>query len=174
MKRYRTGGPPRTRRRTRLSAGLRGSDDIGSKGEMKPVLVVAGVIIENGRVLITQRRKGDRHGLLWEFPGGKVKEEEEPREGLKRELKEELDIEVKVGRLLRVVYHTYPEYSILLLVYGCRMERGVPKPLECSDLRWVRPMELGSFDMSPADAPIREDLRSHFETASFTAGTDRR
>lgn len=122
---------------------------------MRTVLVTAGVILKNKTVLVAQRRKGDPRERLWEFPGGKVKEGEDPKRALQRELKEELGIEVEVGKILEVVFHTYPEYPILLLAYRCRIKRGIPKPLGCGALQWVRFEELKRLAMSPADEPIR-------------------
>jgi 8-oxo-dGTP diphosphatase len=130
---------------------------------MKTIIVTAGVIIEQGRVLVTQRKEDSHQGLLWEFPGGKVKEGEEPREALRRELKEELDIEVEVGMIFEAVYHPYPKYPILLLAYHCRIEKGVLKPLGCHDLRWINFKELKELVMPPADGPIRKHLCSSEE-----------
>lgn len=130
---------------------------------MKTIIVTAGVIIEQGKVLVTQRKEDSHQGLLWEFPGGKVKEGEEPREALRRELKEELDIEVEVGMIFEAVYHPYPKYPILLLAYHCRIEKGVLKPLGCHDLRWVNLKELRELVMPPADDPIRKHLCSSEE-----------
>jgi 8-oxo-dGTP diphosphatase len=132
---------------------------------MKTVLVSAAVIIEQKKVLVTQRKADSPHGLLWEFPGGKVKEGEEPREALQRELKEELDIEAEVGPILDVVFHPYPEHPILLLTYLCRVEKGIPKPIGCQDLRWVNHSELQRLVMPPADDPIRKHLCSSEEGA---------
>ena len=128
---------------------------------MKTVIVTAALIIEQGRILVTQRKKGDSHGLLWEFPGGKVKEGEDPREALRRELKEELDVEVEVGMIFDAVFHSYPEYPILLLVYRCRIDKGSLKPVGCQDLRWVTLRELGELPMPPADDPVRKHLGSY-------------
>lgn len=125
---------------------------------MKTILVTAGVIIEKKKVLVAQRMEGALRGLLWEFPGGKVKESEDPREALRRELKEELDVDVEVGKILEVVFHTYPEYPILLLTYYCYIIKGVPKPIGCHDLRWVSLEELNGLAMPPADEPIRKHL----------------
>lgn len=125
---------------------------------MKTILVTAGVIIEKKKVLVTQRMEGAPRGLLWEFPGGKVKEGEGPRKALQRELKEELDVDVEVGKILEAVFHTYPEYPILLLTYRCRIKKGVPKPIGCHDLRWVGLEELNELSMAPADEPIRKHL----------------
>jgi 8-oxo-dGTP diphosphatase len=102
--------------------------------------------------------EGAPRGLLWEFPGGKVKEGEDPREALRRELKEELDVDVEVGKFLEVVFHTYPEYPILLLTYYCHIKKGVPKPIGCHDLRWVSLEELNELAIPPADEPIRKHL----------------
>jgi len=130
---------------------------------LKTIIVTAGVIVEQGKILVTQRREDSPHGLLWEFPGGKVKEGEEPREALRRELKEELDIEAEVGMIGEAVFHTYPEHPILLLTYHCRIEKGIPKLIGCHDLRWVNPDELEKLDMPPADDPIRKRLCSSEE-----------
>jgi 8-oxo-dGTP diphosphatase len=127
---------------------------------MKTVIVTAALIIEQGKILITQRKKDSSQGLLWEFPGGKVKEREEPREALGRELKEELDVEVEVGMLFDAVFHSYPEYPILLLVYRCRIVKGSLKPIGCHDLRWVSLREVEKLAMPPADDPIRKHLSS--------------
>jgi 8-oxo-dGTP diphosphatase len=127
---------------------------------LKTIIVTAGVIIEKKKVLVAQRMEGALRGLLWEFPGGKVKEGEDPREALRRELKEELDVDVEVGKILEVVFHTYPEYPILLLTYHCRIKKGVPKPIGCHDLRWVSLEELNELAMPPADEPIRKRLAS--------------
>lgn len=130
---------------------------------MKTVIVTAGVIIEKKKVLVAQRKEGVLRGLLWEFPGGKVREGEDPRDALRRELKEELDIDVEAGRILEVVFHSYPEYPILLLTYHCHIKKGVPKPIGCQGLRWVGFEELNRLAMPPADEPIRSRLGSSGE-----------
>jgi 8-oxo-dGTP diphosphatase len=125
---------------------------------MKTLLVTAGLIMEQGKILVTQRKKDASHGLLWEFPGGKVMEAEEPRQALRRELMEELGSEVEVGTIVDAVYHVYPETPILLLLYSCQIQKGTPKPLGSHDLRWVDPEELKKLMMPPADDPIRNRL----------------
>jgi 8-oxo-dGTP diphosphatase len=143
-----------------LSIGRRRLAGIASRDEMKTVIVTAALTIEQGKLLVTQRKKDSSHGLLWEFPGGKVEEGEDPRGALRRELKEELDVEVKVGELFDAVFYSYPEYPILLLVYRCRVEKGSLKPVGCHDLRWVTLRELETLVMPPADDPIRKHLFS--------------
>ena len=127
---------------------------------MQTIIVTAGVIIEQGKILVAQRKENSSRGLLWEFPGGKMEEGEEPRETLRRELKEELDIEAEVGMIFEAVFHIYPEYPILLLAYHCRIEKGVPKPFGCRDLRWVNQRELERLALTPADEAIRTRLCS--------------
>jgi 8-oxo-dGTP diphosphatase len=145
------------------SIGRKNVAGIASRDEMKTVIVTAALIIEQGKILVTQRKKDSSHGLLWEFPGGKVKEGEEPRGALRRELKEELDVEVEVGMIFDAVFYSYPEYPILLLVYRCRIEKGSLKPIGCHDLRWVNLRELETLAMPPADDPIRKHLGSFEE-----------
>ncbi|MFB3887403.1 MAG: (deoxy)nucleoside triphosphate pyrophosphohydrolase [Thermodesulfobacteriota bacterium] len=134
-----------------------------SDHRIKTIIVTAGMIAEQGKILVTQRKEVSHQGLLWEFPGGKVKEGEEPRGALRRELKEELDIEVEVGTIFEAVYHPYPAYPILLLVYQCRIVGGALKPIDCRDLRWVSPEELKGLTMPPADDPVRKHLSSSEE-----------
>ena len=142
------------------SIGRRGLAGIASRDEMRTVIVAAALIVEKGKLLVTQRKKDSSHGLLWEFPGGKVKQGEDPRGALRRELKEELDVEAEVGRLFDAVFHFYPEFPILLLVYRCRIEKGFLQPVECHDLQWVTLKELEALAMPPADDPIRKHLFS--------------
>jgi 8-oxo-dGTP diphosphatase len=146
-----------------LSTGRKKVAGIASRDEMKTVIVTAALIIEQGKILVTQRREHSSHGLLWEFPGGKVKEGEEPRDALQRELKEELDVEVEVGMIFDAIFYSYPEYPILLLVYRCRIEKGSLKPIGCHDLRWVNLRGLEKLAMPPADDPIRKHLGSFEE-----------
>ena len=143
-----------------LSTGQRRPAGTARRDEMRTVIVTAALIIEQGRILITQRKKGSSHELLWEFPGGKVNEAEDPTEALRRELREELDVEAEVGMIFDAVFYLYPEYPILLLVYRCQIDKGSLKPLGCHDLRWVTLKELGELPMPPADDPIRKHLGS--------------
>ena len=137
---------------------------------MKTLIVVAGLIIQDRKVLVSQRKEDSPHGGLWEFPGGKVIEGEEPREALRRELKEELDIEVEVGRIFDAVFEPHPEGSLLLLAFRCRKMKGLFKPLGCADLRWVPLKDLEGLAMPPADEPIRKRLCSPEEDGFLKGG----
>jgi 8-oxo-dGTP diphosphatase len=122
-------------------------------------LVVAGLIIgDDGRVLITQRRADQSLPLQWEFPGGKVEPGEAPVAALVRELREEIGVEVAVGRIWDVLFHAYPAFDLVMLVYACRIVDGEPRTVEVADLRWLAPGELPSWDILPADRPLVQRL----------------
>lgn len=142
------------------STGRRGEAGIGSRDEMKTIIVAAALIAIQGRILVTQRREGDDQGLLWEFPGGKVEEGEEPRQALQRELREELSIEGEVGSVFDATFYTYPKHPVLLLAYHCQIKEGIPRPMGCRDLRWVTLREMRELTMPPADERIRRHLLS--------------
>lgn len=122
-------------------------------------LVVAGLIIgDDERVLITQRRADQALPLQWEFPGGKVEPGEAPVAALVRELREELGVTVTVGRIWDVLFHAYPEFDLVMLVYPCRIVDGTPRPVEVADLAWVAARDLACWDILPADRPLVERL----------------
>ena len=123
-------------------------------------LVVAGLIIgDDGRILITQRRADQALGLHWEFPGGKVEPGEAPVDALVRELREEIGVEVTVARIWDVLFHAYPAFDLVMLVYPCRIVEGTPRAVEVADLAWVLPHDLARWDILPADRPLVERLR---------------
>lgn len=122
-------------------------------------LVVAGLIIgDDRRVLITQRRADQALPLQWEFPGGKVELGESPVAALVRELREEIGVTVEVGRIWDVLFHAYPAFDLVMLVYACRIVDGVPSAVEVADLAWVEPPDLSRWDILPADRPLVERL----------------
>jgi 8-oxo-dGTP pyrophosphatase MutT (NUDIX family) len=84
--------------------------------------------------------------------------DEDPKACLRRELFEELDIGVKVGEILEVVYHRYDRYPVLLLGYRCELKEGTPKALGCHEYRWVGRGELKRLPFPEADKPIRDKL----------------
>jgi 8-oxo-dGTP diphosphatase len=121
-------------------------------------IVTAGIVIRKGKVLVAKRPRRSHGGFLWEFPGGKMELDEDPKTCLKRELLEELDIGVKVGDILEVVYHRYDRYPVLLLGYRCGLQEGSPKALGCHEYRWVGKEELKGLSLQEADKPIRDKL----------------
>jgi A/G-specific adenine glycosylase len=122
--------------------------------------VAAGVIWDgDGQVLIAQRKADGLLGGLWEFPGGKQEPGESLPECLKRELREELTIEVEVGDLLAVVKHAFTHFKITLHAFECQHTAGVPQAIGCADWRWVRPADLDQFAFGRADQQVIAALR---------------
>lgn len=120
------------------------------------IVVAAALADDRGRVLLQQRAPGRTMAGLWEFPGGKIEQDELPDAALVRELREELGIEVDAGQLAPACFASAPagEHHMILLLYICRSWRGEPRPLDASALRWARTDEMRSLAMPPADAPL--------------------
>src|ERR1700678_3339648 len=128
---------------------------------VKLLLVVAVALIDaDDRVLIAQRPKGKQLADLWEFPGGKIDADERPEDALIRELAEELGIAVKQDCLAPLTFasHAYPDFHLLMPLYVCRRWQGFVQPLDGQALKWVRPKDLRSYPMPPADAPLLPHL----------------
>ncbi len=119
--------------------------------------VVAAVIEQDGQFLVTRRLPGVHLGGMWEFPGGKIDPAEEHDTALRRELREELGVEVAVGELLHQTTHAYPERTVALFFYRCAL-RGVPHPQLGQDMRWVKRQELPQLGFPPADAELIDRL----------------
>ena len=125
---------------------------------MKTLVVTAALITKGERILVAQREETNDWGLHWEFPGGKVEEDEGPHECIKRELREELGIGVEIEAIRQSVFKQYEGFNILLLAYQCRITEGIPSAIRCREVRWVGRDELKSLQMPPADEEIREKL----------------
>jgi 8-oxo-dGTP diphosphatase len=124
----------------------------------KRTLVVAGLMAREGRVLITQRRADQALPLQWEFPGGKVEPGEAPTAALARELAEEIGVTVEVGRIWDVLFHAYPTFDLVMLVYACRIVENEPRAVEVADVAWVALADLPRWDILPADRPLVDRL----------------
>jgi 8-oxo-dGTP diphosphatase len=122
--------------------------------------VVAALIRRDGQVLLTQRRPGRHLGLSWEFPGGKVEVGETDEDALRRELREELDVEVAVGTRCFETRHTYGTREIHLLVYRCRLVSGTPRAIEVHALEWVDEARVADREFLPADIPLVRGIAS--------------
>jgi 8-oxo-dGTP diphosphatase len=129
---------------------------------MPTLLVSAAVLVEEGRVLLTQRKAGTHLAGAWEFPGGKVGAGEDPRDALVRELREELGIESVVGEVMEVTFHRYPERAVLLLFYEAKRTPHSPEPraLDVAAFRWARESELDEAAFPPADVGILRKVRA--------------
>jgi mutator protein MutT len=126
-----------------------------------PIDVAAALIFHTGKLLITQRRPDDHLPNLWEFPGGKVEPGETFQTCLTREIREELGIEISVGELVADLTHTYPEKTVRLCFFDCRLIFGVATPIHVQDLRWITRDQLRNFQFPDADAKLIEQLSSN-------------
>jgi 8-oxo-dGTP diphosphatase len=126
----------------------------------KPAIqVVAGALVSlQGQILIAQRPKGKHMAGGWEFPGGKIDQGETPLAALRRELEEELDIQVQKAEYLVSCDHEYPDRVVHLELWLVTEFKGEPKPLDHQALRWVNVDQLATADLLPADQPLIEAL----------------
>lgn len=131
------------------------------------IQVTAAIIIEQQKVLITQRHPNDMMGGKWEFPGGKIEAGETPEACLRRELQEELGIRADVYERYAVSTYTYPDRTIELLAYMAAIRAGQITLHEHSDARWAPIHELAQFDFCEADLPIVEKLCAQFCGTQF-------
>ncbi|MBQ8073301.1 MAG: (deoxy)nucleoside triphosphate pyrophosphohydrolase [Clostridia bacterium] len=120
---------------------------------MKVLNVVAAIIHHEGEIFATQRGYGEfKDG--WEFPGGKVQENETPEEALKREIQEELDTEISVDAFIGQVECDYPAFHLSMKCYWCAVVAGDLTLKEHEAAKWLSPEELESVDWLPADLQI--------------------
>lgn len=124
----------------------------------KPINVAAALIFHKGRLLITQRRADDHLPNLWEFPGGKVEPGETFEACLVREIREELGVEISVGQLVEDLTHSYPEKTVRLRFFDCRLISGEAQPIHVQALRWIARDALRDFEFPAADARLIDAL----------------
>jgi 8-oxo-dGTP diphosphatase len=130
---------------------------------MNTILVAAAVLIEEGRVLLTQRKKGTHLEGKWEFPGGKVDPGEDPRQALVRELAEEIGVLATVGEIVDVTFHRYDDAqkSVLLLFFEAALCRSSPPPaaVDVAAFRWALASDLSPEQFPPADVAVLRKVR---------------
>ncbi|HOQ01884.1 MAG TPA: 8-oxo-dGTP diphosphatase MutT [Acetivibrio sp.] len=125
---------------------------------MKRIKVTAGIIIDNDKVLITRRAPKENFAGGWEFPGGKIEINETPEECLIRELKEELNIVVCVGKLCAEVAYDYDDISIDLIAFYCTIVEGEIQMSVHDKYKWVKINDLLKYNLLPADIPIAKKV----------------
>lgn len=123
-----------------------------------PKRVTAALIEENGRFLLGQRLDSGRFANLWEFPGGKVDPGETPEACVRREIMEELGIDVEAGPLVLTTTYDYGDFSVELYAFECRWIAGDLVPCAHQTLAWKTPREMRQLDLLPADWPIVDVL----------------
>jgi len=120
--------------------------------------VAAGILIDGDRVLIARRQERDHQGGRWEFPGGKRHSGETVEACLRREMLEEIGLEVEVGSLWRALTHVYPDRRVSIYFYLCASRKGEPVAIECDEVRWVHPSELTTLPFVEGDLVVLPDL----------------
>lgn len=129
----------------------------------KQIDVVGAVIVADGRVLAALRGPSMSLAGYWEFPGGKVELGEDPRSALRREIHEELECVVAVGKHIETTRHEYPFGIVLLRTFWASLSAGEPTASEHSELRWCTTDELAALRWAPADLPTVERVRTMLE-----------
>ena len=120
--------------------------------------VVAGVIKKNDLYFVAKRNRNKHLGLKWEFPGGKVKKDEKQEDALKREIKEELGIDVIILKKIALKVYNDHKINIILHYYLCEFRYGEIKLYEHEDSEWLKKEEIFKYDMVEGDMSILEYL----------------
>lgn len=120
--------------------------------------VVAALIWKEDKFLICQRPPHKARGLLWEFVGGKVEVGESAEDALKRECREEMDVEICVGEKFAEVVHEYPDLTVHLTLFNTAIISGEIKLLEHNAIKWITPREIPEYSFCPADKTFLEML----------------
>lgn len=129
---------------------------------MKTISVVAAVIFKDDKVFATQRGYGEfKDG--WEFPGGKVESGESPEDALRREIHEELEVDINVGDLIETIEYDYPAFHLSMKCFACTIVGGSPHLLEHEAAKWLTSMQLGSVDWLPADVTLIPKIEKMLE-----------
>ncbi|HEY9597763.1 MAG TPA: 8-oxo-dGTP diphosphatase MutT, partial [Cyanophyceae cyanobacterium] len=121
---------------------------------------VAVIWNEQGQILIDRRKPEGLLGGLWEFPGGKIELDETVEDCIRREILEELGIEIEVGDRLITIDHAYSHFRVTLRVHHCRYLTGTPQPIECDEIRWVTLDEIDQYPFPKANTQIIAALRN--------------
>ena len=127
---------------------------------MKPIDVAAALIFRAGKILITQRHADSHWGGFWEFPGGKREPNETFELCLVREIREELGVEISVGKLLLEITHDYVDKTVHLKFFVCQLVHSEPQTLDCKALKWVGKSELDDYKFLPADTKLLVKLKT--------------
>jgi 8-oxo-dGTP diphosphatase len=118
---------------------------------LEQIIVTAGFIAENGRILMAQRRPYGSEGGKWEFPGGKIEPGEDPRCCLRRELLEEMGVQVEVGAVLDVISTIKEQRHLIIIYFECRIIAGKLRAIECQDFKWMAPAEVELLEKPESD-----------------------
>ncbi len=113
----------------------------------------------NAEILIDRRLKSGEMGGFWEFPGGKIEANETVEECIRREIKEELGVEVAVRERLLTINHDYVKFTVTLFVHHCQYLSGEPQTIECDEVRWVKVEDIDQYTFPEANTKIVDTLK---------------
>lgn len=125
---------------------------------MKQIKVVAAIICKRDKIFCTQRGYGEWKDW-WEFPGGKIEQNETPENALHREIREELNCEIEIEEILTTVEYDYPNFHLSMQCYLCSLSSDAPQLLEHEDAKWLNFEELDSVNWLPADENVVKILK---------------
>ena len=122
------------------------------------IRVVAAIILKDDKILIARRKQGTHLEFKWEYPGGKVEENEDEKDALKRELLEEFEISSEINKYITESFHEYDNNKINLRAYSVKHLSGDFKLNDHDRIEWITIEELTKYDFAPADVPINNYL----------------
>lgn len=129
---------------------------------MKTINVVAAILIHEKKVFATQRNYGEFKGG-WEFPGGKIEPGEAPQAALRREMKEELALEISVGELIDTIEYDYPNFHLSMQCYLCKIQAGKAILSVHDEIKWLDEENLYSVDWLPADVSLLPKIKNYLD-----------
>ena len=129
--------------------------------------IAVGLVWKENKILISKRHSNVMLGGLWEFPGGKIKEGESAKECVKREIKEELSVNVSVGKKINTIQHAYTHFTIELTAYHCQYESGEAARVDCADFKWIKIRQIDSLPFPKANHKIFNKIPENNPCLSF-------
>lgn len=133
-----------------------------NSSQKKNIHVVGAVITDGEKILCAQRGTEKALPELWEFPGGKIEENESPQEALRREIKEEMHCEIEIGEQVEHTVYEYEFGIVHLTTFYCKLLEGTPVLTEHIAIKWLKPNELEQVEWAPADIPAIEKIARTF------------
>lgn len=130
------------------------------KAVSKKIEVSAAVIYRNGKTYIQQRPQKGLMGGLWEFPGGKIEKGESPEDCLKREIAEELGVQIKINEKIMTIKHSYTQFRVTLHVFNCTLKSGRIRATSCDQWKWVSPKNINKYPFPAANVKILNHLKN--------------